>query len=98
MRNQIVKLISKVLKANGVSVSQQTIERTVLTHPEYPSMQCISDSFDSWKVQHAVMKISLEKLRELDVEVISLYGKKNISQPVCFKSFAKSAHKLIATK
>ena len=78
MSNQIIRLLSKVIKAYGISVSQQTIEHTVLTHPEYPSMQCISDAFKIWKVKHVVATLSLEKLRELDVPVIAHLKKTNL--------------------
>ncbi len=69
--SHIVNLLSKVLTIYKVPVSFRTIERVILTHPGYPSMQCISDTLDSWKVKHVVMKLSLEKLRALDVPVIA---------------------------
>jgi ABC-type bacteriocin/lantibiotic exporter with double-glycine peptidase domain len=71
MSNDISKLIFKVLKTYCVPITHQTIAQTVQTHPEYPNIQSISDALDKWKVKHVVLRISLEKLQELDVPVIS---------------------------
>ena len=65
------EIIRKVLKFHHISVSYKIVEQTIKTHPAYPSMQCLSDALDRWKVRHLVMKISLEKLRALDVPVIA---------------------------
>ena len=71
MPNHIGRLLSKVLKAYNVFVSNQTIEKTMQTHPAYPSIQSISDALDCWKVKHAVLKLSFDKLRALEVPVIA---------------------------
>jgi len=70
MPNHLAILLFKVLKAYGVSITQHTIKQTINTHPELLSMQCISDALDSWKVKHTVVKLTLEKLRTLDIPVI----------------------------
>ena len=71
MNNNITKLLYKALKAYDIPITYRTIEQMLKTHPEYPSMQSISDALDSWKVKHIVLKLTLEKLRILDVPVIS---------------------------
>ena len=71
MTNHLGKFLFKVLKVYGVSITQYTIEKTVLIHPEFPSILSVSDAFDSWKIKHVVMKLSLEKMRALDVPVIA---------------------------
>ena len=71
MSNPIVRLLFKVIKAYNVPITRQAIERAVLTHPGFPSMQCISDALDEWKVKHVVMKLSMEKLQRVDVPVIA---------------------------
>jgi len=78
MSNNLAKLLYKVLKAYGVSVTQHTVEQTLKIHPEYPSMQSVSDALDSWKIKHVVLKLSLEKLRTLDVPVIAPLKKEYI--------------------
>jgi hypothetical protein len=69
MSNQLAKLLFKVLKAYGISITYPTIERVVNSHPAYPSMQCVSDAFDSWKVKHVALKLSTEELRALNIPV-----------------------------
>ena len=71
MSDNLAKLLFNILKECDVSISYRTVEQVVNTHPEYPSMQCISDAFDSWKVKHVVMKITIEKLIVLNVPVIA---------------------------
>jgi ABC-type bacteriocin/lantibiotic exporter with double-glycine peptidase domain len=71
MSNPLAKLLFKVLRAYDVLVTYHTIEQTILTHPEYPSMQCISDALDRWNVQHVVMKLTFDKLRALNVPVLA---------------------------
>ena len=69
--DSFIKLLAGIVKYYNISVSHHSIELTILTHPDYPSMRCISDAFDSWKVKHVVARLSLEKLRALDVPVIA---------------------------
>lgn len=77
MSNNLAKLFYKVFKAYNVSITKHTIEKTIGTHPEYPTMQSISDALDSWKIKHVVLKLSLEKLRTLDVPVIAHLKRNN---------------------
>lgn len=71
MGNNLLKLISTILKAYNVSKNFQSIEHAILTHPEYPSMQCISDALDLWKIKHIVLKIALDELKILDVPALT---------------------------
>jgi len=71
MSNQLARLLFKGLKAYGIPIPYHTIERVINTRPAYPSMQCISDALDSWKVKHVVLKLSFEELRALNVPVIA---------------------------
>lgn len=75
MTDNLAKLLHSVFKVYGVSIRQRTIEQAVLPHPDYPSMRCISDALDSWKVKHVVMRVSLEKLQVLAVPVIACLHK-----------------------
>ena len=63
MSNHLSKLLYRVFKAYGIPVTCHTIEQTVLTHPEYPAMQSVSDAFDLWKIKHIVAKFTIEKLK-----------------------------------
>ena len=67
----MIQFIKKIVRVYDILVTQSTIEHTILTHPNYPSMRCISDALDSWTVKHAVLKLSFDKLRTLDIPVIA---------------------------
>jgi len=71
MINQLSKLLFKVLKDYNIPITRRSIELEVNTNPEYPSMQCIFDALNRWKVKHTVMQLTLEKLIALDVPVIA---------------------------
>jgi len=75
MDNHLAKLLFKVLKVYEVQITQYTIKKNILTHPEFPSMQCISDTLDNWKIKNIVVSLSLEKLRVLDVPFIVPFKK-----------------------
>ena len=51
-------LLFKILTAYGVSITYSSIEQVVSLHPEYPSMQCISDAMDGWNIKNVVMIIT----------------------------------------
>ena len=69
MRDTIPKLFREIVRIYGIPISYQSIERTFFTHPDYPSMQSVSDALDSWKVKHVVVRLSLDKLRALDAHL-----------------------------
>ena len=69
--NNLSKLIFKFLKSYGVRITNRTIEQTIFKHPEYPSMQCISDAFDSWRIKNIVAKVSIEAIREMRAPTIA---------------------------
>ena len=71
INDSLVKLMKGVVKIYNIPVSHHSIEQTMLAHPDYPSMRSISDAFDSWKVKHVVARLSIEKLRILDIPVIA---------------------------
>ena len=75
MANHISKLLLKALNDYGIKMTYNTIAQTILTHPAYPSMQCISDALDGWKIKNVVMELTTEQLRALNVPVIAHLNK-----------------------
>ena len=71
MTDNIASLLFKVLKAYDISITYSSIEHEVSRHPEYPSMQSISDALDGWKIKHVVLQLTVEKLIALEVPVIA---------------------------
>ena len=70
MTNHIVKLLRKIVSLYGIPVSCKTIEQTILTHPDYPSMQCLADALIQWKIKYVILKSTLDEFRALGVPAI----------------------------
>jgi len=92
-QKSVTKLVFRMLRMYDVRITHHTVDQTLRMHPEYPSMQSISDALDSWKVRHVVMKLSMEKLQALGVPVIAQMKKEAyvwVSQvsdtKVCFRN------------
>ena len=71
MTGNISRLLYKVLKLYGVAITRRTIEQTIHTHPDFPSIRCLSDALDEWRVKHVVMKLTIENLKDLGVPVLA---------------------------
>jgi ABC-type bacteriocin/lantibiotic exporter with double-glycine peptidase domain len=71
MSDQLSKLLYRALKEYGCLITYSAIERELKSHPDFPSMLSLSDVLDEWKVKHGVMRVTVEKLREMDVPAIA---------------------------
>ena len=60
MSKNIAKTIYKALKAYSVPITYNTLEQEINSNPAYPSIRCISDVLDTWKVKHVVMNLTIE--------------------------------------
>lgn len=50
---------------NKIPVTSNGITNVLLTLPNYPDLISISDAFGEWKIDHAVVKIKLDQLKEV---------------------------------
>ena len=66
-----VKAIIAFLKLLKVKVNGTTINETLQNHPDWPSMLCISDSFNKWNIPNGAGKIEPEKIDELPTPFIA---------------------------
>jgi uncharacterized membrane protein len=73
---QPVNVTIQLLKQLKVKVTDNTVNETVLNHPDYPSILSISDALNSWHVENAAIRIEPEKLQELPLPFIA-YTKNN---------------------
>lgn len=69
--NHIIDVLIRLLKFYRIRIDAGAIEATILSHPDYPSIKCISDALDYWNIKHAVFKPGLEKLHALGIPVIA---------------------------
>lgn len=70
----MLSLITKIIKFYHIQILSETIKDSILSHPDYPNINCISDSFDSWRIKHTVAHLSLDRLCILDIPAISSFS------------------------
>ncbi len=54
-----------LLRQLKVSVTNTTVNETLLNHPDYPSLLSISDALKQWNIETAAIKITEDKLEEI---------------------------------
>lgn len=66
-----VKATIAFLKLINVNVNAATVNETLQSHPDWPSLLCISDSLTNWKVPNAAARIEPADIGELPVPFIA---------------------------
>lgn len=66
-----VKITMQLLKQLQVKVTNTTINKTILNHPDYPSILSISDALNTWHVENAAVSIENDILTELPLPFIA---------------------------
>jgi len=64
-------IISKWLSEIGIRVSGKYLKQQLQTHPDYPSMLCITDTLESLGIEHAAVQIDKEQLPEIPVPFLA---------------------------
>lgn len=64
-------IISKWLSLLGIRVSGKYMKHKLQSHPDYPSMLCITDTLESLGIEHAAVHIEKEHLHEIPVPFIA---------------------------
>lgn len=73
MKFSVSKIAIKYLKLCNYKIDEKTFELQIETHPEYPSIKSISDTFDYFKVDNLAVKVPRESLEQLPKLFISLF-------------------------
>lgn len=60
-----------LIKTLRIPVTATTVIETIESHPDFPSLYSISDSFDQWKVDNAAFLIDSNDLDELPVPFLA---------------------------
>ena len=66
-----VKATISFLQLLQIKVNNATVNETLQNHPDWPSMLCISDSLQQWKIANAAGKIDVGKIDELPTPFIA---------------------------
>ncbi|NML19300.1 hypothetical protein HHL16_00375 [Pseudoflavitalea sp. G-6-1-2] len=75
-----VRAVIAFLKLQNVKVNKQTVNDTLMEHPDWPGLLSISDSLQKWKVPNAAGKTTPDRLDDLPVPFI-IYSR-NYDHPV----------------
>jgi ABC-type bacteriocin/lantibiotic exporter with double-glycine peptidase domain len=70
-KDNAVVATSAFLKAINAKVSDETIEETLKSHPDYPSLLSLSDSMTAWKVENVSARLSTEQLAEVPLPFLA---------------------------
>jgi len=66
-----VKATITFLKTLKVKVNRSTVKETLMGHPDWPSLLCISDSLDKWGIPNAAGKLETKDIDILPVPFIA---------------------------
>ncbi|WP_431214778.1 hypothetical protein ACQ86N_08480 [Puia sp. P3] len=55
----------------GVKVNYATVDETLQSHPNWPSLLCISDSLSKWRIPNAAGRIDKEEINQLSVPFLA---------------------------
>ena len=69
MDNCITVARSLLTKLN-VRYTKKYLEDNILSHPDHPSLLCISDTLEKYSVESLAVKVGMEKLKELPLPCI----------------------------
>lgn len=66
-----IKAVIRFTELLKVKVTRSTISETLQSHPDWPSLLCISDSLNLWKVPNAGAKMNKEDIDQLPVPFLA---------------------------
>ncbi|MEJ7678510.1 MAG: hypothetical protein WKG06_11755 [Segetibacter sp.] len=66
-----VKATIAFLKLLNVKVNAATVDETLQNHPDWPSVLCVSDSFNKWNIPNGAGKIEPNQIDQLPVPFIA---------------------------
>lgn len=68
MENEVIGF----LRYLRIPVSGEYIKKFILSHPDYPSLLCISDLFENLRLDHKVRRVGHDDLEEFDAPYLLL--------------------------
>ena len=85
-----VTAVIQLLQQLKVNVTDGSVNEAILSHPDYPSLLCISDCLKQWKVENAAIRVEKNSIDETPLPFIAFMGRefKAVTQitatEVCF--------------
>lgn len=65
MKDSIASIANKYLKLSNYNIDSKTFQLQLETHPEYPSLKSISDTFDYFDIENIVAQVPKDVLNQL---------------------------------
>ena len=72
---QPVSATIQLLKQLDVKVTNSSVNNVILSHPDYPSLLCISDSLTQWNVENAALTLDKESLEQYPLPFLAFIGR-----------------------
>ncbi|MEQ8339182.1 MAG: vitamin K epoxide reductase family protein [Cyclobacteriaceae bacterium] len=76
--DNVIAVIKKAVRHYDIKVSEETIQESLQSHPNYPSLKSVCDSLKEWKIDNYAMHLTREELKEADVPFIAHLKEGNI--------------------
>lgn len=76
LKESIENIVNKYIQLSNYKVERTTIDLHLLTHPDYPSIKSISDTYDYFGVENIVANVPFEVLNQLPDNFIGLIDDK----------------------
>ncbi len=70
-----VTAIIQLLQQLKVNVTDGSVNEAILSHPDYPSLLCISDCLKQWQVENIAVRTEKNKTGELPLPFIAFMGR-----------------------
>lgn len=64
-KTNAVEMAWQYLQYLKIPITKKTVDETLQSHPFFPSLYSISDSFDKWKIKNAAYELNEDQLDEL---------------------------------
>ncbi|WP_396144013.1 vitamin K epoxide reductase family protein [Flavobacterium sp.] len=76
MKESIENLVNKYIQLSNYKVEKNAVDLHLLTHPDYPSVKSISDTYDYFGIENIVANVPFEAISQLPENFISLINGK----------------------
>lgn len=75
----------KFLESLNVNIKSSSIDEVLQSHPDWPSLLCISDSLKKWNIPNAAGNIPLERIDEIPTPFMALMRRKQVPLTIVTK-------------
>jgi len=76
LKESIEKIVNKYAQLSNCEVDSKSINLQLLTHPDYPSIKSISDTYDYFGIENIVVNVPFDVLNQLPKNFIGLIDDK----------------------